>query len=214
MSFNKAPPKQSSPHCSGTLSLIVGWILRVGMIQSRYRRGILCRPSPEVCDNCPCTPTIATHCDPISQGYFPRLVLWRSPCQSKSPDRSHGRRLLFSCRARTLQCPPIRHAPMIVVPHRIPPHRGDSLVLSIGLGNAAEVLVRACTRPTRAPSDYAGYGRAYHSLACGAGSVGSNTCSRRPSDVTKPRQPHSAVATSRNVCPQGNLCARFRRDNR
>jgi hypothetical protein len=64
--------------------------------------------------------------------------------------------------------------------------RGNTLVLPIGLGNAAEVLVRTCIRPTRAPSDNAGYDRAHHSLACGAGFVGSNTCTRPPSDATKP----------------------------
>jgi hypothetical protein len=56
----------------------------------------------------------------ISRGWW-----WRGLCQSKSPDRSHGWPLLFSCRVRTLPCRPIRHARPIVVPHRIPLHPGE-----------------------------------------------------------------------------------------
>ena len=145
----------------------------------------------------------------ISRGWW-----WRGLCQSKSPDRSHGWPLLFSCRVRTLPCRPIRHARPIVVPHRIPLHPGERTGTTDWTGkhsgNAGTCVHQADARTKR----QRWLRSCPHSLACGAGFVRSNTCSRRPSDITKPGGHHAAVATGRNVCPEGNLCAGFGRDNR
>jgi hypothetical protein len=53
---------------------------------------------------------------------------------------------------------------------------GEPLVLPIGLGNSAQVLVRACARPAGATSGSAGYNGAGHNLAFDASSVRTKTC--------------------------------------
>ena len=60
-----APSKQTSRTAPEQCRLSVVRFGGVGMISIQISR-ILCWPSPEVCDNCPCMPTIATHCDPSS----------------------------------------------------------------------------------------------------------------------------------------------------
>ena len=119
--------------------------------------------------------------------------------------------LVVLCWARTLPCQPIRHARLIVVPHRIPLRRQEPIGTTDWTGKRSKSAGTCVQQPDA---------RTNRLRSCppqparGAGSVGANTYSRRPSDVTKPRRSHSTVATSQNVCPQGNLCARFGRDNR